>query len=89
MNSRRQASLFSKPRPLKNPHLELNALWIIFQNKPRVLHEGGEGNPTSDWRFVAGIIHKIDCSWLGHEVNSSSKDDKERRAKNLNKIKMK
>ncbi|WRX16387.1 hypothetical protein QQP08_008874, partial [Theobroma cacao] len=44
----RQTSLFTETRPFKNPHLKLDALRIVAQDQPGVLHEGGKGNPASN-----------------------------------------
>jgi hypothetical protein len=57
MNCRRQTGLFTESGPLKNPHLKLNTLGIIFQDKPGMLHEGRKRNPASDRRLVASIVN--------------------------------
>ncbi|KAL4303440.1 hypothetical protein GQ457_10G025290 [Hibiscus cannabinus] len=89
MNSGRQTSLLAETRPLKNPHLKLDALRVVTQIQPGMLHEGRERNPASHRRLVTLVIHKENASRLGQEVNSGDKDDEERRAQDLNNIKVK
>lgn len=85
----RQTGLFAKARPLKNSHLELNALGVVAVDEPGVLHEGSKGNTAGDRGFEAGIVDQVDGARLGHKVDSGNEDDEEGGAQDLQKIKVK
>jgi hypothetical protein len=88
MDRRGQTCLLTKTRPLEDSHLELNALRVVLQVQPRVLHEGCEGDPARDRRLEAGVVHEEDGPRLGHEVNGGDKDDEERGAEDLHQVQL-
>lgn len=86
MNGRWQTSLLPKARALENPHLKLDALGVVAEDQPGVLHESGEGDSASDRRLEAGVIDEVDGSGLGHEVDGGDEDDEEGGAEDLDEI---
>lgn len=89
MDRERQTSLLSKPGSFQNSRLEFNTFRLRAQDEPSMLHEGRKWNPEHHRRLVTCVVYQINGSWLGHEVDSGSEDDEKRRAKDLDKIKMK
>jgi len=89
MDGRGKTCFFSKARPFQNPHLELHAFGVVLEDEPGVFHEGGKRDTARDWGLEAGVVHKEDRAWLGHEVDGEDHDDEEGGADDLNRVKVK
>ncbi|PON78596.1 hypothetical protein PanWU01x14_018540, partial [Parasponia andersonii] len=56
VDGRGEAGLLPEARAFENPHLELDALGVVLEDKPGVLHEGGEGDAARDRGLVARVV---------------------------------
>ena len=84
----RETCFFTETGTFENTHLELDALRVVFKDKPGVFHEGCEGDTASDGRLEAGVVDEVDGAGLGHEIDGGDEDDEEGGAEDLDKVKV-
>lgn len=77
MNCGGQAGFLPQAGSLKDTHLKVDALGIVFVDKAGVFHESSEGDPTSEGGLVTGVVNEVNRARLGHEIDGREEDDEE------------